>query len=206
MSPNELLKERFALITGGTSGIGYSIAKSFLRNGASVCITSRDENKIIEACNKLKSISNDYSKSVFDITLDNRDISSFPIAINKILAFGDKIDILVNNAGILGGNISNAIEEEYDKVFDTNLKGVLFLSQLIGKYMKENHVKGNILNIASSPSLRPVASAYTISKWGTRGLTLGLAKCLAPYNITVNGITPCPTAPHVIKKHKQYYT
>ena len=60
--------------------------------------------------------------------------------------------------------------------------------------MKDNNIRGNILNIASSSSLRPATSAYALSKWGVRGLTLGLAKSLAPYGIVVNGIAPGPTA------------
>ena len=56
------------------------------------------------------------------------------------------IDILVNNAGVLGANINDASEEQYDIVLNTNLKGVFFLSQLFGKYMVENKIKGNILN------------------------------------------------------------
>ncbi len=76
----------------------------------------------------------------------------------------------------------------------TNLNGTFFLSKTVAKYMIQNGIKGNILNIASSSSLRPAASAYTFSKWGIRGFTLGLAKTLAPYGITVNGLAPGPTA------------
>ena len=114
--------------------------------------------------------------------------------------WGGKIDILVNNAGVLGGDISSATEAEYDTIFDTNMKGMFFLSQLVGRYMKDNSIKGNILNIASSSSLRPAASAYTLTKWGARGFTLGLAKSLAPYGITVNGIAPGPTATPMLGK------
>ena len=59
--------------------------------------------------------------------------------------------------------------------------------------MIDNKIEGNILNIASSSSLRPASTAYTLSKWGVRGLTLGLAKMLAPYRITVNGLAPGQT-------------
>lgn len=200
LAPNELLKGRFALITGGSSGIGYAIAELFLKSGASVCITGRNQEKIDDACNNLKSIVSAYKEHVHGMVLDSRNVSSYASAIDQILNMEGKIDILVNNAGVLGGNISNATEEEYDSVLDTNLKGTFFLSQMIGKYMKEHQIKGNILNIASSSSIRPAASAYTISKWGIRGLTLGLAKSLLPYGITVNGVAPGPTATPMLMK------
>lgn len=104
-----------------------------------------------------------------------------------------KIDILVNNAGVLGCKLQNAEEKSYDSALDTNLKGPFFLSKIVAEYMKENNIKGNILNVASSSSFRPAACAYTISKWGMRGFTLGLAKSLIPYGIVVNGIAPGPT-------------
>lgn len=69
--------------------------------------------------------------------------------------------------------------------------------------MKENKVEGNILNVGSSSCLRPATSAYTLSKWGIRGLTLGLAKSLAPYGITVNGIAPGPTATPMLLEDSQ---
>lgn len=105
-----------------------------------------------------------------------------------------QIDILVNNAGVVGGEIRECTEEKFDAIFDTNVKGSFFLSQLVANYMKDNSIKGNILNVGSSSSLRPATSAYTMSKWSIRGMTKGLAKILAPYGITVNGIAPGPTA------------
>ena len=139
-----------------------------------------------------------YTDNLFSIMMDSTEVQLFEERFQKALdTIGAKgygcIDILVNNAGVLGASMPNATEEEFDKVIDTNLKGVFFLSQLVGKYMKENKIEGNILNVGSSSSLRPAISAYTLSKWGIRGLTLGLAKALAPYGITVNGIAPGPT-------------
>ena len=112
----------------------------------------------------------------------------------KALFDENPINILVNNAGLVGGEVRDCTEEKYNAILDTNLKGTFFLSQLVGQYMKDNHIKGHILNIGSSSSLRPATSAYTISKWGIYGFTKGLAKILAPYGITVNGIAPGPTA------------
>lgn len=115
-----------------------------------------------------------------------------------------KISILVNNAGVLGGEFGRTTEEKYDEIMDTNLKGAFFLSQIVAHYMVDNHIEGNILNIGSSSSQRPAASAYTLTKWGIRGLTQGMAKSLAPRGIVVNAIAPGPTAtPMLIKDPKQ---
>lgn len=77
------------------------------------------------------------------------------------------------------------------------------MAQLIAEYMKENSIKGNILNIGSSSSLRPATSAYTITKWGIWGFTIGLARLLAPHGVTVNGIAPGPTATPMMMKNNE---
>lgn len=203
LSPNELLKGRVALITGGTSGIGFHIAKAFLNSGATVIITGRNDSRIKQACDTLRS-STESPKKVHGYVLDNTCVESFEPALQKISSqWNLKIDILVNNAGVLGGDISNVNEEQYDQIMDTNLKGTFFLSQAIGRYMKLQNIAGNILNIASSSSFRPASSAYTMSKWGLRGLTLGLAKSLVPYGIVVNGVAPGPTATPMLLKDKK---
>ncbi len=207
LSPNRLLNGRTAFITGGTSGIGYHIAKAFLNSGANVIITSRKKENLEKACSDLEQ-NGLFTNCVFGILMDNTDIKSFQKCFDDSLYLITKsgrsnhIDILVNNAGVLGAHFPNATEEQFDLVMDTNLKAAFFLSQLFGNYYKQNKIEGNILNIASSSALRPANSAYTISKWGIRGLTLGLAKSLTPYGITVNAIAPGPTAtPMLIKEN-----
>lgn len=199
LAPNELLKGRCALITGGTSGIGFCIAKAFLDSGATVIITSRNNERLKTSCEKL---AESYKDRIFGIVLDNTKINIFEQVFRSAISLvgGRYIDILVNNAGVLGGDIRTTSVAEYDNVMNTNLRGVFFLSKLVGKYMKENGIEGNILNIASSSSLRPAISAYMLSKWGIRGLTLGLARAFAPYGITVNGIAPGPTATPMLLK------
>ncbi|MBD8040358.1 MULTISPECIES: SDR family oxidoreductase [Bacteroidaceae] len=198
LAPNELLKGRKALITGGTSGIGYAIAEAFLKSGASVCITGRNEERLLQAEGNLQKQYFSIEGKICHLVLDNRDVSSFDVKLKEAIDLMEGLDILVNNAGVQGDALPTATEKAYDAVLNTNLKGVFFLSQAVGRYMKDNKIKGNILNIASSSSLRPATSAYTISKWGIRGLTLGLAKSLAPLGIVVNGVAPGPTATPMI--------
>ena len=194
ISPNSFLPGRNALITGGTSGIGYAICKSYVEAGALVVLTGRTQKRVNDTVQRLKDETS--SDKIYGLVLDNRDISSYDRKFQELLGIlkDKKLDILVNNAGVLGCEFGKGREEEYSAVMDTNLKGVFFLSQLVARYMKDNHIAGNILNVASSSSLRPAMSAYTLSKWGIRGLTLGMARALAPYNIVVNGIAPGPTA------------
>lgn len=199
-APNNMLEGRCAIITGGTSGIGFCIAKAFLNAGATVIITGRSEHKLEIASSKLGN-----KERVFTFVMDSMKVESFELIFDKMKkttsASGiGAIDILVNNAGVLGASIPNATEDQYDAVLDTNLKGVFFLSQLFANYMVANKIKGNILNVASSSSLRPALSAYTISKWGIRGFTMGLARSLAPHGITVNGIAPGQTATPMLNK------
>lgn len=204
LSPNELLEGRTALITGGTSGIGFHMAKAFLRSGAAVVITGRSKERLLRTCAELDE-DGAYAGRLSGLVMDNARTEKFQECFHRALeqtqiAGRSHIDILVNNAGVLGAALSDATEEEYDTVMDTNLKGAFFLSRLFGKYLKENGIAGNILNVGSSSSLRPAISAYTLSKWGIRGLTLGLAKALAPYGITVNGIAPGPTMTPMLLK------
>ena len=196
LSPTDLLSGRNALITGGSSGIGFSIAEAFVKAGAKVVITGRNIEKLNDAVYTLNKIKN--NKCALGFQMDITDVENTTGIAKKIIgtALNDTpIDILVNNAGIMGSfGISGICEKEFDDVVSTNIKGPFFLSSTIGQYMKNYHIKGNILNIASSSSLRPANSVYGISKWGLRGFTQGLAKSLIPYGITVNGLAPGPTA------------
>lgn len=111
------------------------------------------------------------------------------------------IDIFVNNAGInQGNNFPDTKEADFDRVVNVNLKGMYFASQLFAKYMVKENIHGNILNVTSSSALRPAISPYIITKWGERGLTLGMAKKYLPYGIIVNGIAPGSTLTPMLKR------
>lgn len=190
-----ILKDKVALITGGSSGIGYSIAENFINNKASVIITGRNTEKLKKAVQKLE---NKISKGQFVkyYNLDISDIENIKENLNHILNdISVKIDILVNNAGISSGEaIGNTKLVDFENVIRTNLEGTYFISQEIFNYMRNNNIRGNILNVASSSSLRPATNAYSLSKWSILGFTKGLAKKAIEYDIVVNGIAPGPTA------------
>lgn len=195
LAPSEMLKGRTALVTGGTSGIGYEVAKAYINAGARVVITGRNEEKVKKAC---EAINKEVSRkgNIFGIVMNNTDVKSTPSKlqdIERVLGTGH-IDILVNNAGVVGGEVKDCTEELYDTILDTNLKGTFFLSKLVASYWVDKQIEGNILMMGSSSSLRPATSAYTLTKNALYGFTKGLAKVLAPHGITVNGLAPGPTA------------
>lgn len=200
LAQTDLLNGKTALITGGTSGIGKAIAVAFLNAGADVIITGRNIEKTQHTAEEL---SQKYpQRQVFGIDLDNTKVETFQTKLSEIQKLvGEKhIEILVNNAGVNGGDGYNCNEKDYDGILDTNLKGVFFLSRTIAEYMITNNIQGNILNIASSSSLRPATSPYIISKWGIRGITVGFAKKMIKHGIVVNGLAPGPTfTPMLVK-------
>lgn len=194
VTTEECLKGRIALITGGGSGIGEAMARQFVIAGAKVIITGRSEEKL------KKTVSN-IGESASYYILDNSDVDKFENAFNEMNSIFGNIDILVNNAGVIGNtSFPNMTVEDFDAVFAINLRGPVFLSQVFVKHCIANGIKGNILNVGSSSCLRPAISSYTMSKWGIRGFTLGLAKKCAKYGITANGIAPGPTATPILGK------
>lgn len=200
----ELLKGRTAIITGGTSGIGLEIAKAFLHNGASVIITGRNEKRIASAVSVLQSeCQENTNSSVFGFALDNCDVKNMQSAFDGILkAIGNrKIDIFVNNAGVISSQQFGSTDEQtYDQIMDTDLKGTYFFSQIAAEYMIHNNIHGNILNVSSSSAIRPAESAYSVAKWGVKGLTLGMARKLSRNGIVVNAIAPGPTATKMLQQ------
>lgn len=201
---SNLLVGRTAFITGSTSGIGKSIGIAFLHSGAKVIFTGRNKEKLDVLEKELLSLEDGKYQNLFETKIiDISDTKNLETqwkdsALNS--KFGD-IDILVNNAGVLSGdNFGSTKIEDFEKVLKTNLEGTYFLSQLFARYLVGKNKEGNILNILSSSANRPAISAYTCSKWATKGLTMGMAKCLIPYGIVVNALAPGPTATPMLVK------
>ena len=171
INTTELLKDKVALITGGSGGIGLAIAESFLKSGAKVIIAGTSEKKLQDGLRKL-----DGGANASAIAIDVTDVDALPAKTHEAaqLFLENRIDILVNSAGVV--NCHDFLEmsgEEYDRIMDTNAKGTFFMSQAVAKYMIENHVKGHILNTVffgtlaeRHESLHSTFSCYCIIRGG----------------------------------------
>lgn len=197
----KLLNGKVALITGGSSGIGFAIAKSFIASGAKVIIAGSNQKRLDKAINLIS----DKGGVAESILIDVKDVNLLPkkIEVACSLFEENRIDILVNSAGILSKHdFWNTDLTEYDNIMDTNAKGTFFMSQAVGKQMIQKNIHGHILNVTSSSALRPAWTPYQISKWAVKGLTLGLADMMIPYGIVVNAIAPGPTATPMLSKRE----
>jgi len=185
----DLFEGKTALVTGGTGGIGFAIAKRLTEAGCSVIILARNEERLKKASQQIGC-----SYRVLDIS-DVQDIKKVISAIYE----AKSPDILVNSAGVMGkGRFGNVEVEDWDKVINTNVRGTFFMTQEVSKKMIERKIKGHILNLSSSSALRPCYSAYIVSKHLVRDLTQGFAKELIRHGIVVNAIAPGPTATDMI--------
>ena len=184
---NECLKGKNIIITGGSSGIGYQIAKKSCLLGASVIITGRNEAKLKEAKN---SIDGEIDYLIWDIT----DQSLLPQMIDEVFQrFEGNVDCLVNNAGLQPHEFfPNVSEEEWNKIYDTNSKGSYFLTQELYKKWVAHNNSGykKIIFIDSQGGFVGATYPYRMVKWDIRGLTRGLGLKLAKDSILVNAIAP----------------
>ena len=182
------LKNKTALITGGTKGIGLAIVEEFLELGAEVVFAARDSKQIDEIVTKLNSDENRITGYNCDVTIDIQRKRLFE-NINKIYG---KLDILVNNAGTnIRKKTNNYTEEEYNVLINTNMSAGFEMCRLFFPLLK-NSKAGAIVNIASVAGLTPVLSGapYAMAKAGLIHMTRYLAVEWAKFNIRVNAVAP----------------
>ncbi|MBT6745531.1 MAG: SDR family oxidoreductase [Flavobacteriales bacterium] len=176
------------LITGGSSGIGKETAKQFVKKGAKVLITGRNEVKLNNVANKIGAI-----PLLFDIS----QLDSISLLTEKaILLLGGRIDVLVNNAGIgLFPKLGEITKEDLQDVYSTNVFGLALLTQEVVKTFK-NQNYGNIINIGSSASLKGFVGGtiYAASKFALRGMTQSWQAELRKFNIRVSLVNPSEVA------------
>lgn len=185
-----MLENKVAIITGGTRGIGYEIAHTFLKNKAKVVIFGSKEESVNKAVNKLLEENNSYE--VFGLYPNLSNEEEINNAFKQVKDRFGKINILVNNAGLSSSTpLNNYTEEDYDKIMDLNLKAVFLCSKAIIPYLEEQN-GGSIINTSSMVSIygQPSGCLYPTSKFAVNGLTKSLSRELAPKNIRVNAVAP----------------
>lgn len=193
------LKNKVAIITGGSRGIGYATANAFLREGATVIITASSKESVEKAVEKLKEAHPGARVGGISPNLSNYESvrSSFVEATTE---FGC-VDILVNNAGVSESTpFTEYTEEAFDKVMDLNVKGVFNATKAAMECMIPRG-SGVILNTSSMVSItgQPSGLAYPTSKFAVNGLTVSLARELGPKGIRVNAVAPGVTETDMMK-------
>ena len=185
-----MLKDKVAVITGATRGIGYATAKKFLENGCKVAIFGSKSETVKKALESLRKENKDYDVKGFYPDLTN--LKEVEEVFNKIKDLYGKIDILVNNAGISAReSIYEYKEEDFKKIMDLNVNAVFNCSKAVSLIMNENK-GGVILNTSSMVSIygQPSGCGYPASKFAVNGLTKSLARELGKDGIRVNAVAP----------------
>lgn len=180
------LKDKVAIITGGSSGIGFAVAKAYLKEGAKVVIASFDKDEVLSSVKELDSL------NVLGTVCDVKKTEDVKRVVSETLDKFGRIDILVNNAGITkDGLMLRMTDEDFDRVIDVNLKGTFNCTKYVSKYMLKQK-SGKIINISSVVGLSGNAGQvnYSASKAGIIGITKSAAKELSSRGITVNAVAP----------------
>ena len=191
------LSGRVAFVTGASSGLGAQFAKTLSRAGAAVVLASRR----IERLKDLRAEIDGEGGDAHVIELDVTDIDSIKSAVAHAETEVGSIDILINNSGVsTTQRIQDVAEEDFDFIFNTNVKGAFFVAQEIGKRMLARakgsapgtYTGGRIVNIASMAGLRvlPQIGVYCMSKAAVVQMTKAMAVEWGRFGINVNAICP----------------
>jgi len=178
-----------ALITGGSRGIGYAIARVFAREGANLVLVARDEERLARA---KRAIESDFNVQVEIISCDVRDYSCAEKAVSISVSKFGRLDILVNNAGTaVRKPFYNMSRQEIDEIIDTNLKGLIYFTLEAVKIMIRQG-GGVIVNISSGAGKAgiPELAVYSASKAGVNMFTEAIARELRRFNIRVYAVCP----------------
>lgn len=185
-----ILNNKTAVITGGGSGIGLEIARTYLQEGATVVITGRNKEKLEAARN-----ASEHNNRLFTYVADIAQEQQVANLMKFVAKTTGRIDILVNNAGAMRINkpLLDTSLEEWSSVIETNIHGTFLCSKEAAKYMVPNK-KGNIINISSMSGFIVNkyfhGGSYEVSKAAFDMITKVFAVELAPHGIVVNAIAP----------------
>ena len=193
------LKDKVALVFGGSRGIGAAIVKQLAADGASVALTyAKSPDKAAETARAAERL----GVSVLTIKADSADPEAVNGAVTQTVARFGRLDILVVNAGILiRGRVDTYDLEDFDRMWATNVRGVFVAIQASAPHLTDG---GRIITIGSNTAIRtafPGASVYSMTKGAIASLVRGVAIDLAPRGITVNNVQPGPTATDMTASH-----
>ena len=177
------LQNKTAVITGGTTGIGFATAKQFIEEGATVIITGRDEARLINAVEQL-------GKKAIAVQADVRSLADLDRLVNRVQEEFGSLDILFANAGVGQFSPLEQIDEEfYDNQFDINVKGVFFTVQKLSGLLNP---KASVILNASAVNAKGAStgSVYFATKAAVRSLARSLAAELGDRDIRVNAVSP----------------
>ena len=185
---------KVALVTGGSRGIGAMIAEGFVKNGVKTYITSRKS----EQCNNKADELSKFGECI-SIPADLTDMNEMDKLVNYIKENEKQFNFLINNAGAAwGASFDDFPENGWDKVMDTNVKSVFFLTQKLAKILEQsgnNSDPSRVINVGSIDGIgipRAETYSYPASKAAVHQLTRVLANRLAHRNININAIAPGP--------------
>ncbi len=184
-----ILKDKVAIITGATRGIGRSIALRFVQEGCHVAFTGRTRSRQMEEVeNELMH----FGLKVKGYACDAADLESAKNLVAEVLADFGRIDVLVNNAGITSDNaIKRMTEEQWDSVIHTNLKSIFCMTKAVQPAMWKQ-ASGSVINISSVVGIAGNANQcnYAASKAGIIGFTKAMCKEMGTRNIRHNVVAP----------------
>lgn len=192
----EILAAKTVLVTGGSSGIGFAIAKKCLSEGAEVVITGRNEDKLKRAQEHIQ------SDRLHIMVWNHADVSGCKEKLQECLKLlrSEKLDALVNNAGVCLQPLDffATTESAWDQTYAVNSKGLFFLTQAFCEDCLKKNQPAKVVNISSQGGLLPAPHPYRMTKWDVIGFTKGLGQRLAPHGIIVNGVAPGMIATEMI--------
>lgn len=177
-----------ALVFGGTSGIGHSIAVGLAEAGADVVPVSRRFEEVLKAAEEIRGL----GRRTLELTADVTCRADIQRVVDRMVSEMGRIDILVNSAGTTKRVPSLELsDDDWNRILDVNLKGTWYACQMVGRVMKEQHY-GRIINIASIGAFVGIyeVAAYCCSKSAVAMLTRCLGAEWVKYNIAVNAIAP----------------
>ena len=184
---NAALKDKVALITGASQGLGRALALAFAREGARVVVNARSEESARPVAGEVE----DADAEVLAVAADVSKGADVERLVGESVERFGKIDVLVNNAGLLGPRVAieDFPEDEWRRVIDANLTGPFLVSRAAIPYLSDG---ASIINVVSGVSVEGRAEwgAYSVSKFGMEGLNQILAAELAERGVRVNAVDP----------------